>query len=900
MSNPFRHALNIVARPAATLPRSMGLAHSMLWQNPLNRCFVQPLRTWVHRTRHRITLVEQQTRLSAVLRDQRFREGDIQSAFAVLTEVLTEVLGVNRGGVWLFDAKQRSLTCSHIYDVDTKHGRVNLTVSREHGALHLDRILANRIIAVDDVDQDKAVAEIRRNLGSQTRVRSAMWVPIELRGRVAGVISAATHDERISWTAEHKLFAVAIANLASLALERVERQRIEEELRIANAAAEAANQAKSLFLANMSHEIRTPMNGVFGMTDLLTRTPLSAHQRRLVDNVHQSTTTLLTVINDILDLSRIEAGRIDLDPQPFDIRDQFESAVDLFTSEASSKGIELSHFFASDVPDSVVGDSGRLRQICVNLLGNAMKFTSSGDVSLRVTVDAGTVEQPSPQPTLRIEIRDTGIGIDPAILGSLCQPFTQADASINRRFGGTGLGLSISHSIIAMMAGTLTIESTPNIGTTVIVSIPLVRPKPTATTIEPQRQPLAGLALLVVAQPPTSRDIMLSYLAAGGATVDATESADTAQQLMVAAVAAHRPYRAIIIDHAIDDAFASTLLQRLKASTDTCAVPIILVGALRRTTDAAETQDWGGDAVVSKPLRRRDLLDALSRAISGDAPQSQPTTAALRPTIYKGHVLVAEDNPVNIEVAREYLAVIGCSCQVVRTGTEAIAAIEKQSFDLVLMDCQMPEMDGRTATQHIRGREARSGSPPLPIVAVTANAFSDDRAAALAAGMNGYLSKPYREAELRAVIAQWITPSSEPVSESVPAPAAAFQAHSDPSASPLDMALLAPLRRNHPALLRRMFAAFATHTPETFRQMCDAINDANQDTLRIAAHSLKSSSANVGALRLSQLCAELEHLGDETEANRWAAASEQLTREWHSVEAAIHQQQRLLSNIAAA
>ncbi len=688
------------------------------------------------------------------------------------------------------------------------------------------------------------------------------------------------------------MFAVAVANLASLALERVERQRVEEELRIANAAAEAANQAKSLFLANMSHEIRTPMNGVFGMTDLLARTPLSAHQRRLVDNVRQSTTTLLTIINDILDLSRIEFGRINLDPNPFDIRDQLESAVDLFSGEATLKGIELTHFFASDVPEIVVGDAGRLRQICVNLLGNAMKFTGRGDISLRVTIETDTARQPR----LRIEIRDTGIGIDPHVLGTLCKPFTQANSSINRQFGGTGLGLSISQNLIAMMAGTLTLESTPNLGTTAIVSIPLILPDIAATASEPLQKLFAGVPLLVFSQQATNRDIMLSYLWTSGGAVNTANSPDRAIQSIATAIATQRPYRAIIVDSGIDDVTATTLVRRIKTNTDTASLPIIVVTSLRRKTDAAESQDWGADAVVRKPLRRRDLLDAIARAVGMSAVNPVAAPVASQPARYQGHVLVAEDNPVNIEVAREFLTVIGCTCEVVRTGVEAIAAIEKTRFDLVLMDCQMPEIDGRTATLHIRTRERQSGARPVPIVAVTANAFSDDRAAALAAGMNGYLSKPYSEIELRAIIAQWLAPSSEVQS----APIFEVQTDDDSVPSCLDMALLAPLRRNHPELLRRMFAAFATHTPVTYRQINDAIAETNHDALRIAAHSLKSSSANVGALRLSRLCAELEQFGHEKEAAQWAAAAERLTREWHAVEDAIRQQQTLPTSLSAA
>jgi signal transduction histidine kinase/DNA-binding response OmpR family regulator len=714
----------------------------------------------VKRLHHNRTaiLVAQQARLSAVLRDERFREGDVQSAFIVVTELLTEVLGAKRGGIWLFDTTQSSISCAHLYDVETKHGAVDFTVTREQGPLHFERLLSNEVIAVDDLDQDDAIQQIRRNRGALGVSRSAMWVPIELRGRIAGTLTVATHDQQIIWTAEQKLFAVAVANLVSLALERAERERVEVDLRYANAAAEAANQAKSLFLANMSHEIRTPMNGVCGMTELLSRTPLDAHQRRLVETTAQSAQTLLAIINDILDLSKIEAGRMDVDNAPFDVRETLERAIALFSCEASKKDLALTLVVAEDVPPILSGDAGKIRQVCVNLIGNAVKFTPHGGV----TINASTDRSQDNRRCLILRIRDTGIGIAADKLENLCKPFVQADTSIARRFGGTGLGLSIAKRLIALMDGTIEISSLPNVGTTITFSLPL-----------------------------QEHD-------ANGSQSD---------------------------------------------------------------------QTW------------RDGADAAATA------GAQPTQAF----VGGGHVLIAEDNDVNVELMTAYLSQLGCTWDIATTGHQAVRAARERDYSVILMDCHMPDMDGLTATRHIRVLQNAGNRARTPIVAVTADAFPESRKRAFSAGVDGFITKPFTEAGLRRAIAPWLDVSRVhgAGSSATLSPAPDEEAPAATQSARLDPATLATLRRVRPDLLQRLLNAFLTHTPHAMTSIEEALARTQVVALQLAAHSLRSSSANVGALRMSRLCRDIEILCEANDINAVLPIAHQLRDEWQAVQQEI-------------
>ena len=527
---------------------------------------------------------------------------------------------------------------------------------------------------------------------------------------------------------------------------------VEDELKSANRSVEAANRAKSLFLANMSHEIRTPMNGVLGMTDLLLKTNINNRQVRLLTTLRHSARTLLGIINDVLDISRIEAGRFELENEPFDIYTCLEDTIDLCANAAYSKGLEIGLIVDGPMPDRIVGDVGRLRQVLINLVGNAVKFTDSGSA----TVHARTVDEDGSQ-VVRIRIVDTGIGIAASAKESLFAPFSQADSSISRKFGGTGLGLAITRHLVTLMGGTVALDSAPGKGTCVTVDIPCT-PAPCAS---PPLTRLDDQRILVADNRPIVRQALASKIAGLGATIDeASDELETSAMLRVAADRGH-PYTHLVVDRLCPNNDATSYCTALSADPNFAATRIIRLVSLSTKDTAPDAPSPAAGTPISKPVRRPELLAVLSSkgpAPEADQPEisSPDTTTTGRPPLAV-RVLLAEDNPVNQELALEYLASFGCEVELANNGEEAVEAFSRGGFDIVLMDCQMPVMDGLSAVRSIRLSETQQHSPPVPIVAVTANAYDSDRQEAQAAGMNDYLVKPYTEDELYAVIQRWRT-----------------------------------------------------------------------------------------------------------------------------------------------
>jgi PAS domain S-box-containing protein len=818
-----------------------------------------------------------QTATGAILRAMVASPTDTKPVFEMLLRSAVELCDSTAGAIYLFDGERLFNVATHNYpDAALALMATTFPVVPHRGSLASRAFLDRDAVNVADLEAEAGYSARHQQITSIVGVRSFLAVPMMQIGEPVGVI--AVHRPSVGGFPETQVDLLrTFADQAVIALGHA---RMFEELRMARDRAEAATTAKSTFLATMSHEIRTPMQGVLSMLELLQRTGLDAEQREITEVVRDSASSLLKIIDDILDFSKIESGRLEIEQVAMSPVALVESVADALAPQAHKKQLQLTTFIDASVPPMVMGDPVRYRQVLFNLVGNAVKFTERGEVTIRLSVES------SDPAGLRLVTRvtDTGVGLSAAAVQRLFQPFVQADGSTTRRFGGTGLGLSISRGLVERMGGDIGVESEPDAGSTFWFTI-LVGQSALAAPEEPD---LSGLSILVVEDNRTVRDTLVSYLSMAGAQVELAQSGEAAIALCRRYHDAGIAIDAVIIDLRLPGIDGFDVQRALASGTAGPPRPCLMLTAYDEPDARGRALEAGFAAYFTKPVRRATLLRAIAIACgrvaaTDHAPIEHRRRAARVPerdeALAGGSlVLVAEDNPTNQLVIGRQLAELGYACDIAENGRRAFDLFRAVPYGLVVTDIHMPEMDGLELATAVRELEAASGRAPVPIVALTADVVTADRERFLAAGIDECLRKPVELAQLDETLGRLLPVAASgvrptplpPMGSGDDAEAPSARGGAAATARVLDLDQLARNIGAIDATAGRLLQRFVETTRPLLGDVERAFAARAAGSLREAAHSIRGAARTAGAERLADVCAGLE---DAMKGEDWAQAA---------------------------